>query len=221
MNHHAYRDELATLRAVLTARLAALIAAAGRVLVIVEGRDAAGKTGAIRRLVRGLDDRHVRVVRLGPPTAAERAGDYFARWRAHLPAAGELIVFDRSWYNRAALEPVMGYCTAAETEAFLAAVPGVERGLVADRVVVVKLLLEIGRAEQARRLAARRARRGLTAIDAAAAARWDDHGRALAAMLARTDAAAAPWQRIAADDKRAARLAVIRAVIAALPAGGG
>jgi polyphosphate kinase 2 (PPK2 family) len=198
MHRRAYRRELAELRRALAA---VRTTARRATLVLVEGRDAAGKTGAIRRLVKG---QIARVVRFGPPPADV---PYLARWWDVLPRPNEMVVCDRSWYNRAALEPTMGYCTPAERAAFLADVPAFERAIAERGIVLVKLLLDVSRNEQALRLA-RRAR--LTAIDAAARAHHDDYGRLMDEAVAHTGG----WVRIQADDKRTARLAVFRAVIA-------
>jgi polyphosphate kinase 2 (PPK2 family) len=150
----AYRGLLATHRADLARALERLQARRGRIVIVVEGRDGAGKTGAIRRLVKELPPSLYRVVRLGAP---ERGAPYLARWREVLETPTTCIVLDRSWYNRAALEPVMGYCTAAESAAFLDDVPAFERELVCERgILLVKLFLDVSREEQARRLARRR-----------------------------------------------------------------
>jgi polyphosphate kinase 2 (PPK2 family) len=198
MHRRAYRRALAELRRALSA-----VVGRRSALVVIEGRDAAGKTGAIRRLVKGL---RARVAHLGPPV---RGAPYLDRWWREVPGPGELVVCDRSWYNRAALEPVMGYCTPAERTAFLAEVPAFELEIAARGVALVKLLLDVSRAEQARRLARRRR---LTAIDAAARAHYETYGALMDEAVAHTGG----WIRICADDKRAARLAVFREVIAAL-----
>jgi polyphosphate kinase len=206
-----YRTLLAKARAELGRQIEKLHARAGRLVVVVEGRDGAGKTGAIRRFVRELPPALYRVTRLGPPAAD---APYLARWRDELARPVSCLVLDRSWYNRAALEPVLGYCTAAQAEALLAELPEFERELVAQqRIVLVKVFLDVSRAEQARRLA-RRA--DPTAIDRAALACWDAYTAAYSTMLARTHTVHAPWLRIPADDKRATRLRVIRAAIDAL-----
>jgi polyphosphate kinase len=211
-----YREARAAVEIDLVDAHARLVADGGRAVVIVEGCDGAGKTAVIRRATRHLDPRHCRVVALGPPTERERSQWYFQRWIAQLPAAGELVFFDRSWYNRAALEPVHGLCTAAEAEAFLAAVPRLERLLVDGGVRLVKLLLRIGPDEQARRLAARaadpRRRWKTTALDRAAPSVW----AAMRAAHDRMVATTGPWIVIDGDDQRRARLAALRAIGGAL-----
>ncbi len=166
-------------------------------LVIVEGADAAGKTTLIERaMARRAGSRRVA---LGPPTARERSQWYFQRWIAQLPADGETVFFDRSWYNRAALEPLHGFCTPAETEAFFSAVPRVERLLVDDGIRLIKLLLEVGPEEQARRLAGRAA---LTPIDRDAPRLWAATRDAHVRMIARTG----PWIVVPEGDDALAAL---------------
>jgi polyphosphate kinase 2 (PPK2 family) len=157
-----------------------------RALVIVEGADGAGKTTLVHRAMRHLEPRCCRAVALGPPDERERRQWYFQRWLAHLPADGEIVFFDRSWYNRAALEPVHGLCTPAERDAFFDAAPRLERLLVDGGLHLVKIFLAIRRETQARRLAARAT---LSAIDRAAASTWPAMQAAYDEMLART----APW----------------------------
>jgi len=188
-----------------------------RVLVIVEGRDAAGKDGAIKRIVEHLSPRETRVVALGVPSDLERAQWYFQRHVAHLPAAGEFVLFNRSWYNRAGVEPVMGFCTAAQAAQFLRAVVPFERMLVEAGIVLLKYYLDISRDEQRRRLKAR-ARDPLTqwkssAVDAAAQERWDPYSLARDRMLRRTHSREAPWIIVRADDKRSARLNLMRDLV--------
>lgn len=214
-----YREGRDALELALVEQHARMVEEGGRGLVIVEGADGAGKTALIRRATRHLDPRRSRVVALGPPEPRERAQWYFQRWLAHLPAAGEIVFFDRSWYNRAALEPVHGWCTPAEREAFLDAAPRLERLLVAGGLTLVKVFLAVGREEQARRLAERaadpRRRWKTTAIDRAANETWPAMRAAYDEMLART----APWIVIDTDDGRSGRLAALRAIVTNL--GGG
>jgi polyphosphate kinase 2 (PPK2 family) len=208
-----YREGRAALELALVEQHARMVERGERALVIVEGADGAGKTALVRRATRHLDPRRCRAVALGPPEPRERAQWYFQRWLAHLPAAGEIVFFDRSWYNRAALEPVHGLCTAAEREAFLDAAPRLERLLVDGGVRVVKLFLAVGRVAQAERLAERaadpRRRWKSTAIDRAASATWAAMRAAHDEMLART----APWIVIDTDDERSGRLAALRAIV--------
>ncbi len=185
-----------------------------RVFIIIEGRDAAGKGGLIKTLVEPLNPRGCRIVALDRPTERERGQWYFQRYLAHLPAAGEIVVFDRSWYNRAGLEVVMGYCTPAEREAFLVAAPALERMLVQDGVLVRKLYLDVSKAEQARRLEERQQdpleQWKVSPLDLAAQGKWDDYSAAAEAMFARTATPESPWVIVAADDRRRARLNAMR-----------
>lgn len=197
-----------------------LIQQGTRVLVIVEGRDAAGKDGTIKRLVEHMSPRETRVVAMGKPTPREQASWYFQRWVQHLPAGEEFVVFNRSWYNRAGVEPVMGFCTPAETEAFLDHVPAFEQLLVADGIRLFKYYLDIDRKEQARRLK-ERAQNPLkqwkiSPVDEAAQRHWKDYSRARDTMLLRTHSALAPWVVVRADNKPQARLNLIRDLLARL-----
>jgi polyphosphate kinase 2 len=191
-----------------------LIEEGRRVLVIVEGRDAAGKDGTIKHLVEHMSPRETHVVALGKPSELERASWYFQRWVPHLPAAEQFVVLNRSWYNRAGVERVMGFCTEAETAAFLDHVPSFEKLLVEDGIRLFKYYLDISRKEQARRLGDR-ARDPLkqwkiSPIDKAAQKRWAQYSRARDAMLLATHTPQAPWVVVRADDKPQARVNLIR-----------
>lgn len=165
-----------------------------RVLVLLEGRDGAGKTTTARDLAEALGPEVCRVVALGPPTDAERRGPaYFERWLPHLPEPGHVVVLDRSWYNRAVVERVMDFVTATEVEAFFDDAPRFEARLVADGVRLVKALITISEREQARRLEGRRADGTLSAVDAEALARVEAYTRAEQEMIARTSTHDAPW----------------------------
>lgn len=201
--------EREALESALRERHQKIVATGARVLVIVEGADGAGKTTSIERATRHLDPRHCRVVKLGPPSERERGEWYFQRWLAHLPTAGELVVFDRSWYNRAAFEPVHGLCTAAERDAFLHAVPELERMLVADGLHLTKLFLAVGRDTQARRLAERAE---TSRFDRAATATWSEMRAAHDHMLATTP----PWMVVDTDDDSRGKLAALEAFVTAL-----
>ncbi len=191
-----------------------------RLLAIFEGRDAAGKGTAIRRITEHLNPRGCRIVALPKPTERERSQWYFQRHAAHLPAAGEIVIFDRSWYNRAGLERVMGFCTPEEAETFLEAVPALERMLVRDGIRLFKLYFTVTRAEQARRLERRRIDPlqawKTTPLDLEAQARWDDYTRAEAEMFRRTSTREAPWTLIDANDLRRARVQTIRYLLASV-----
>lgn len=192
-----------------------------KVLAIFEGRDAAGKGGAIKRITKHLNPRGCRVVALGKPTDAERGQWYFQRYVSHLPSPGEIVLFDRSWYNRAGLERVMGYCSPDQAEEFLESVPEFEAALVRSGIVFFKLYFDVSREEQARRLAKRRTdplkQWKVTPLDLEAQHRWADYTKAEAEMFRRTSTKSCPWIRVDADDKRAARVNVIRWILRALP----
>jgi len=213
----SYKAELRRLQIELVKAHRYIITHGLRVLVVFEGRDASGKDGAIKRIVEHLSPRETRVVALGKPSDRETSQWYFQRFVPHLPAAGEFVLFNRSWYNRAGVEPVMHFCTAAQTRAFLQAVVPFERMLVDDGIVLIKYYLDISRDEQRRRLRAR-SRDPLTqwkssAVDAAAQSHWDDYTRARDTMLRRTSRGPAPWIIVRVDDKKRARINIIRDLI--------
>jgi polyphosphate kinase 2 len=191
-----------------------------RLVVVFEGRDGAGKGGAIRRVTMNLNPRVARVIALAKPTESERTQWYFQRYVAHLPAAGEIALFDRSWYNRGVIEKVFGFCTPDERDRFFAQLPTFESTLVGEGIVLVKLWLNVGRAEQLRRLLQREAdplkHWKLSPIDVKGLARWDDYSEAIAETFRRSHTPVTPWNVIRADDKYRARLAAIRAVLGAL-----
>lgn len=188
-----------------------------RILVIFEGRDTAGKGGTIKRVAQHLPPREVRSVALPKPNERERESWYFQRYIPHLPAEGEIILFDRSWYNRAGVEPVMGFCTDNEHQAFLNAVPGVEQTLAKDGIHLIKFWLDIDKAEQAERLFARKVDPlktwKLSPMDAEAQKRWDAYTKARNEMLTRTHHDDGEWVVVEATSKKRARLAVIRHVL--------
>ncbi|MEU4805089.1 polyphosphate kinase 2 [Actinosynnema sp. NPDC023587] len=191
-----------------------------RVVVVFEGRDAAGKGGTIRRFTENLDPRGARVVALGTPTERERGQWYFQRYVEHLPTAGEMVLFDRSWYNRAGVERVMGYCDDEQYERFLRQAPEFERMLVDDGVILVKLWFSVSRAEQRTRFIIRQVdpvrRWKLSANDLASLDRWDEYTQAKVAMFRATDTVEAPWTVVKSNDKRRARLEAMRSVLARL-----
>jgi len=181
-----------------------------RVAVIFEGRDAAGKGGVITRITQRLSNRIVRVVALGIPTEREQSQWYFQRYVSHLPASGEMVLFDRSWYNRAGVERVMVCCTYDEYEGFLRSCPGFERMLVQSGIILIKYWFAISAEEQERRFKSRledpRKRWKIGPIDIASRAHWFDYSRARDEMLKHTDTDEAPWYVVGADVKRHARL---------------
>lgn len=191
-----------------------------RVVVLFEGRDAAGKGGTIKRFTEHLNPRGTRVVALGKPTERERTQWYFQRYFNQLPAAGEIVLFDRSWYNRAVVERVMGFCTPSEYGEFMNQTPGLERALVDDGIHLVKFWFSVSRAEQRTRFIIRvidpLRQWKLSPVDLASLNRWDDYTRAKETMFQRTDIPAAPWTVVRSNDKRRARIAALRWVLSTL-----
>ena len=192
-----------------------------RLMVIFEGRDAAGKGGAIRRVRANLDSRHAHAVALGTPSEREASQWYFQRYVDHLPAGGDFVIFDRSWYNRGVVEKVFGFCTDEEREAFFHQAPRLEKMLVEDGIHLRKIWLNVGRAEQMRRMLDREKdplkQWKLSRIDVEGLGRWDAYSDAIRETFERTHTEAAPWTVIRGDDKRRARIAVIRAILHGLP----
>ena len=191
-----------------------------RILVILEGRDAGGKDGAIKRITKHLSPRDTRVVALPKPSDRELGEWYFERYVAELPSAQELVLFNRSWYNRAGVERVMGFCTDAQYDEFMTAVIDLEALLISSGITLVKYYLDISRDEQRKRLKDRREsplkQWKISPIDAEATKRWKDYSRARNAMFARTHTVLSPWIVVRADDKRQARLNLIRDLLARL-----
>jgi polyphosphate kinase 2 len=192
-----------------------------RVVIVFEGRDGAGKGGAIAAFNQHLNPRNARVVALSKPSDAEKGQWYFQRYAALMPTRGEIVCFDRSWYNRAGVEPVMGFCSPEEHERFLTEAPAFEGMLVRDGVHMIKLFLTIGAEMQIKRLHARYhdplKRWKLSPIDFKAVERFADYSAAFETLLERTDTPLAPWTVVRANDKYRARLNVIRFVLNALP----
>ncbi len=192
-----------------------------RLLVIFEGRDTAGKSGVIRAIADVLDPRRCQVVALGKPSEQERGQWYFQRYVPHLPAAGNVALFDRSWYNRAGVEKVMGFCTDAEYRQFLQAAPRFERMLVDDGLLLFKYWLCVDQAEQEARFAERLAdplkRWKLSPVDVVARTQYADYGRARNAMIKATHTENAPWTLVDFNDQRLGRLTLIRHLLDHLP----
>lgn len=192
-----------------------------RVLIIFEGRDAAGKGGSIKRFMEHLNPRGARVVALEKPSPTEQGQWYFQRYVQHLPTAGEIVLFDRSWYNRAGVERVMGFCSDAQYQQFMQDVPQFERMLVGSGVHVIKFWFSVSRKEQRRRFKERESHPlkqwKLSPIDQASLDKWDDYTRAKEAMFFETDTADAPWTVVKSDCKKRARLNAIRYVLTKLP----
>jgi polyphosphate kinase 2 len=192
-----------------------------RVVVVFEGRDGAGKGGTIRAITERLSPRVFRVVALPAPSDREKSQVYMQRYLQHFPAAGEVVIFDRSWYNRAGVETVMGFCTPEEHKRFLETCPQVEKFLISGGVQLIKLWMEVGDAEQKRRFEARATdplrQWKLSPMDLPSRARWYDYSRARDLMLKKTDTRAAPWYIIRSDDKKKARLNTIAHLLSVIP----
>jgi polyphosphate kinase 2 len=192
-----------------------------RVVILFEGRDAAGKGGTIRRFMEHLNPRGARVVALEKPTESERGQWYFQRYVQHLPTAGEIVLFDRSWYNRAGVERVMDFCSAHEYDEFMRQAPVFERNLVASGIHLIKFWFSVSRAEQRRRFKERETHPlkqwKLSPVDMASLHKWEDYTKAKEAMFFHTDTAEAPWTVIKSDCKKRARLNAMRYVLYKLP----
>ena len=213
-----YEDDLHALQIELLKMQTFIRETSGRVLVLFEGRDAAGKGGTIARFQEHLNPRYLRTVALTKPTEREASQWYFQRYVPHLPSGGEIVLFDRSWYNRAVVEKVMGFTDEGAVHVFLRETPIFERMLVEDGIVLVKFWLNVGREMQLARFHDRRhdplKRWKLSPIDVASLGRWDDYTAARDAMFEATHSPYAPWTVLRANDKRRLRLAAIRTVLA-------
>lgn len=192
-----------------------------RVVIVFEGRDAAGKGGTIKRFMEHLNPRGARVVALNKPTEVETGQWYFQRYVKHLPTKGEIVLFDRSWYNRAGVERVMGFCNEEEYEEFMRQVPEFEKNLIRSGIFVIKLWFSVTRDEQRRRFEARESHPlkqwKLSPIDMASLDKWDDYTKAKEAMFFHTDTAECPWISVKSDCKKRARLNAMRLVLHKLP----
>ena len=215
-----YEDAYDGLQHELVKMQAWLRATGQRIVAVFEGRDAAGKGGAIKAITENLNPRFARTVALPAPSDVERGQWYFQRYIAHLPTTGEIALFDRSWYNRAVVEHVFGWCTPAERERFFVQVPEFEDMLAQDGIILVKVWLAISRAEQLRQFLQRERdplkQWKLSQTDVDGLDRYDDYTAAIAEMFARSHNAVAPWTVILSEDKRRARLAAIQALLARL-----
>ena len=216
-----YERELERMQEELVQLQEAVRADGLRVAVIFEGRDTAGKGGTIKRITDKLNPRVCHVVALGTPTDRERGQWYFQRYLERLPTAGEIVLFDRSWYNRAGVERVMGFCTEEEVEEFFREAPEIERMLVRSGLVLIKYWLEVSAEEQLARLMERvedpTKQWKLSPIDAEAPARYDDYSRAIAELFARTSVTESPWHVVDANDQKRARLNVMAHLLELLP----
>jgi polyphosphate kinase 2 len=216
-----YEAELRRLQIELVEMQQWVTATGARVLVLFEGRDAAGKGGAIKRIMQYLNPRHARVVALPQPSERERGQWYFQRYIERLPTAGEIVLMDRSWYNRAGVERVMGYSSDEEYERFLRQTPVFERHLVEDGVILLKYWFSVSDDVQQSRFESRledpMRRWKLSPTDLESILRWEDYSRAKDAMFAHTDIDEAPWWTIESDDKRASRLNTINHLLSQIP----
>jgi polyphosphate kinase 2 len=208
-----YREELVKLQAELVKMQEWIHARGAKVVILFEGRDAAGKGGAIKTITLPLNPRYARVVALPAPSDRERSQWYFQRYVAHLPSAGEMVLFDRSWYNRAGVERVMGFCTDDEYQEFMRSCPEFERMLVRSGVTLIKYWFSVSDDEQERRFRARiedpTKRWKLSPMDLQSRSRWVEYSMAKDEMFAHTDIKQAPWYVVSGDDKKRARLNVI------------
>ncbi len=216
-----YERELARLQVELVKLQAWIKHKALRVVVIFEGRDAAGKGGVIKRITESLNPRYCRIVALGTPTEREKTQWYFQRYVAHLPAAGEMVLFDRSWYNRAGVERVMGFCTDEEYNEFMRTCPEFERMLIRSGIVLIKYWFSVSDDEQERRFEGRitdpTKRWKLSPMDLESRKRWVEYSRAKDAMFAHTDTKQSPWYVVQADIKKHARLNCISHLLSMIP----
>jgi polyphosphate kinase 2 len=217
----AYEAELERLQVELVAMQQWVVESGARILVIFEGRDAAGKGGTIKRVMQYLNPRSARVVALPTPSEREKGQWYFQRYIERLPTAGEIVLMDRSWYNRAGVEHVLGYCTPEQYDRFLHQAPIFERLLVEDGITLVKYWFSVSDDEQQRRFTSRlkdpMRRWKLSDTDLLSITKWEDYSRAKDAMFAVTDIPEAPWWTIESDDKRSARLNAISHLLSQIP----
>ncbi|MCG8419205.1 MAG: polyphosphate kinase 2 [Proteobacteria bacterium] len=221
LKNKLYLEELARLQIELV-KLQEWIKSKGlKVVVLFEGRDAAGKGGVIKRITQSLNPRICRIVALGTPTEREKTQWYFQRYVPHLPAAGEMALFDRSWYNRAGVERVMGFCTEDEYREFLRSCPQFERMLVRAGIILIKYWFSVSDDEQERRFQNRiktpTKRWKLSPMDLESRRRWVEYSRAKDEMFAHTDIKQVPWYVVEADDKKRARLNCIRHLLSMIP----
>ena len=216
-----YELEMRRLHGELVAMQEWVKATGARICIVFEGRDTAGKGGTIKRITERVSPRVFKVVALSAPTERERSQMYIQRYLPHFPAAGEVVIFDRSWYNRAGVERVMGFCTPAVSNKFLEQVPSVEKAMVDSGMILIKYWLEVSPDEQTRRLEGRindpRKVWKLTDMDLKSYSRWYDYSRARDRMLAATDTAWAPWYIAHTDDKKRGRLNIISHLLGLVP----
>ena len=217
----AYEKELKQLHVELVKLQEWVVAKGLKVCIVFEGRDGAGKGGTIKAITERVSPRVFRVVALPAPTEREKSQMYVQRYLGHLPAAGEVVIFDRSWYNRAGVERVMGFCSEEDVDNFLKAVPLVERAIIGSGVLLLKYWLEVSQEEQTRRLQARindeRKIWKLSRLDLDSYSRWYDYSRARDDMFEASDTDVSPWHVAQSDDKKRVRLNIIRHLLASIP----
>lgn len=221
MQKEIYEKELRKLQAEIVAVQEWVKNTGQRVVIVFEGRDAAGKGGIIKAITERVSARVFRVVALPAPNDREKTQMYMQRYIKHMPAAGEVVIFDRSWYNRAGVERVMGFCTEAESDHFLEVLPGLEGEIISDGILLYKYWLEVSSAEQEKRFKSRinktEKQWKLSDMDLEARRRWYDYSRARDLMLDATDTKFSPWNIVPSDDKRAAHLNCIRHLLGEIP----
>jgi polyphosphate kinase 2 len=221
MKRKAYEQEMEILHGELVNMQEWVKATGAKICIVFEGRDTAGKGGTIKRITERVSPRVFRVIALSAPTEREKTQMYVQRYVSHFPAAGEVVIFDRSWYNRAGVERVMGFCTPAETDRFLELVPLWEKAMVDSGIMVLKYWLEVSPDEQTRRLQSRihdpRKIWKLSDMDLKSYSRWYDYSRARDAMFAASDTAWAPWYVAHTDDKKRGRLNIISHLLSQVP----
>ncbi|MEM9792367.1 MAG: polyphosphate kinase 2 [Pseudomonadota bacterium] len=221
LDRDVYEEEMHALQVALMRMQMWVQKSDARVVVVFEGRDAAGKGGTIKRVRENFNPRIARVVALSKPSDVEQSQWYFQRYIQHLPSAGQIVMFDRSWYNRGVVEEVFGFCTAAQRERFFQQVGSFEAMLHDDGILLFKIWLNVGRAEQLRRFLKREQdplkHWKLSSIDVQGLSKWDDYTAAISETLRRTHSPMSPWTVVRSDDKKRARLATIRTILTGLP----
>jgi polyphosphate kinase len=221
LSRKEYQRELRLLQGELVALQEWVRRTGAKICIVFEGRDTAGKGGTIQRITERVSPRVFRVIALPAPNEREKSQMYIQRYIPHLPAAGEVVIFDRSWYNRAGVERVMGFCTPEETDRFLEQLPQVEKAMVEAGIILLKYWLEVSQEEQTRRLESRINDRRkiwkLSDLDLKSYSRWYDYSRARDAMFAATDTAWAPWWVVDNNDKKRGRLNVISHLLSRIP----
>ncbi|WP_109481589.1 polyphosphate kinase 2 [Paraburkholderia sp. C35] len=221
MTKKQYEKELKALHVELVKLQEWVVKTGAKVCIVFEGRDGAGKGGTIKAITERVSPRVFRVIALPAPTEREKSQMYIQRYLPHLPAAGEIVLFDRSWYNRAGVERVMGFCTEEQVQNFFKAVPLIEHAIIQSGIIFLKYWLEVSEEEQTRRLEARitdeRKTWKLSPMDLLSYSRWYDYSRARDDMFAATDTEQAPWHVVHSDDKKRARLNLITHLLGSIP----